>query len=87
MLPANQSLSRPDARVVEFDDRLIVNQQFAPVDGFAQLVLELETGEPVGLHGGVEHRVASPAAGLGVVHRAVGVPQHVVGAAMIGAGP
>ena len=78
MAPAHQRLepgaARPSASV---DDRLVVQDELAPLDRAAQLVLQRSSRHRVGVHRGVEDSWRAVPARLRAVHRRVGVAQHV----------
>ena len=79
VLPAQEALEAIQAAARELDDRLIVQLELAPVDGVAQIGLQLETHQRPLPHAGVEQFRAGLPEGLGPVHRRVGVAQDGLG--------
>ncbi len=86
MLPSSKRLDRGDAAVRERHDRLVRDRQQLPLDGVAEIGLELHAPGDLGLHGWFEQRVRAPAAHLRPVHRHVGVTQEVIRGAVAGRG-
>ena len=82
MTPAHERLEVIRAFVVEIDDRLVVHLELLAFHRRAELGLQPETGHHPGVHRGVEHGTRTAAARLGVVHRDVGIAQHVLGVRM-----
>ena len=81
MVPARERLDRPAAAAAELDERLEVRLDVAAPDGVAQLVDERVPRELRVLHARREDGAARAAAGLGGVHREVGVAQQLGGGA------
>ena len=65
-------------RLRELVDRLVVHDELAPLGGAAEVRLEVETLDRGAVHLAREHACAVLAAGLGGVHREVGVAKHLV---------
>ena len=68
---------RPDSQLV---DRLVVHDELAALGRAAQVRFEVEPFDGGEVHLAREHAAAVLAAGLGRVHREVGVAEHLVGA-------
>ncbi len=79
MVPAQQGLDSGDLAGGQGDDRLVVQDELGPVQGAAQLGLQLEPFEECGVHRGLIRRVAAVAVPLRAVHGDVGVAQQFVG--------
>ena len=78
MLPADQGLDLGDASGLQDDDRLVVHAQLAAPDRVAQVVLQVQPRQAVGLHAGLEQDVMCPPARLGAVHGDIGVAQESI---------
>ena len=65
---------------LEPHDRLVVQLELAGVDRALEVRAQLEAGEHVGVHRGLEQPVAALAVALGGVHRRVGVADQLLGA-------
>ena len=79
MRPAHQAFEARHLLRLEADDRLIEEIQLVPLEGLAQVDLELPAHLDVGVHLGLEERVAVPAVCLGAVEGKVGVLHELVG--------
>ena len=79
VLPAHEGLEARHPVVPQVDDRLVVHDQPALVDGPAQAGLGVEPVQGPVPQGVVEDLGPVPAAGLGPVHGGVGVPHQGVG--------
>ncbi len=79
VLPAHQRLDAEELGRLEVDDRLELQEELVAGQRLVQVVLEPQALAQLFLHARVEHDVPSLAGGLRVVHRDVGVAQHVLG--------
>ena len=80
MVPARQRLEAGDGAVVEPHDRLVEDGDLVALDRAAQIGFDRQ---PVGLaraHRRLEHFDAVAAAALGVIHRELGVLEHLFAA-------
>ena len=78
VLPAHQCLGADDLLRAQFHDRLKDQRQFLPLERLAQVGLQLDAIQHRRMHAAfIQHR-ARLAACLGVIHRHVGVAQHLV---------
>ena len=78
VLPANERLHVGDGAGVEVDERLVVHDELAQIDGVAQLADELQPRARVAVLL-VRVEGMSAARRLRLVHRHIGVPQEAVG--------
>ena len=62
----------------QIDDGLVENLKFAALQREAQLGFDLQPCTRGGMHGIIENHISGLAAGLGAIHRRVGVAQHLV---------
>ncbi len=79
MLPPHERLEPGDLSRRQRDNGLIVQAEFASLDGPAQVCLELQSGNGPVPHLAVEYLAACAAARLGSVHCRVRIPQHGFG--------
>ncbi len=79
VVPADQGFGAGDAPVGEGDDRLVADLELMPVEGAAQLRLELGLHRLVVVRPRVEHGAPPLARGLRRVHGQVGAVQQVAG--------
>ena len=86
MLPAHQRLEPGDGAVLEPDDRLIEERDFAPLERAPQLGLDREAVALARAHRRLEHLDAISADALGVVHREFRVLEHFVALARLPVG-
>ena len=78
MVPPHQRLKSHEARVVETDDRLVVELKFVPLDRVSQIGLELQPRHGTNVHALVKDNVILFVI-LGIIHRDVGVAENVLG--------
>ena len=86
MIPARQRLEAGDRAVLQPHDRLVQHLDLLALDGAAQFRFH---GQPVGLaraHRRLEHLDAVAADALGVIHRQLGVLEHLLGAVRLAFG-
>ena len=86
MIPARQRLEAGDGAILEPHDRLIEDGDLLALERAAQLGFERQ---PVGLarpHRRLEHLDAVAADALGVIHRELGVLEHLLGAVRLAVG-
>jgi hypothetical protein len=77
MLPAHQRL-HPGEAAVGTHDGLVMQAQFAPYQGVAQVVFQHGHLVQHFLHGGTEETIGIAAGRLGLVHGHVGLAQQVI---------
>ena len=77
--PACQRLEADDAAAGQIEDRLEGQRDLVVLDRLPQIGLQPHLVGQLRTQRGVEQRVPCAAAGLGAVHRDVGVAQHFVG--------
>ena len=77
VLPAHEGLDAREPAGLEVDDRLVAEVQLVELDGLLELHRELVAVADGLVHARVEDLEAGLAAGLGHVHRDVGVADHV----------
>ena len=79
MIPSNERFEPIDAFRIEPHDGLVIDLVLVAIHGLTDLGLQLQPGDGGRTHGHVEECIRTSAIRLGVVHRDVGVPQHVLG--------
>ena len=77
VVPARQRLEAGDPARGQLEQRLVGDRQLAGGERAAQVALQPHAVRHLGVQRAVEQRVARLAGGLGLVHRGVGVAQHV----------
>ena len=80
MAPAHQRLHTHHARGGEVDHRLVDDEQLVQAQRAAQVGLHHQRAHHPLVHRVVEQHPAAAAAALGLVHRGVGIAQHLLGA-------
>src|SRR6267378_3481686 len=78
MLPSQQSLKAGNFSGNESNNRLIEIVKFSPVEGVAQISLQLQSSHHTGSHIRVEHLITGLAQRLGPVHCCVGISQDII---------
>ena len=78
MAPAQQRLAAGDLVARQIDQRLVVDLEAAVDQRLAQVALHGEPGLGAGIHVGLEEAIGPPPAGLGAVHRQIGVLDQLV---------
>ena len=86
MLPAHERFHLGDAPGFHQHDRLVEDAQLAPVQRVAEVRLELQPRQGVGVHAGVEQDVPPLAAGLGAIHGDVGIAEQALAVMLAGFG-
>ena len=79
MVPPHECLGTDHLLRGQFHDRLVDQHQFIAFDRLAQVGLQFDAIQHRGMHATLVQHGARLAACLGVVHRHVGVAQHLVG--------
>src|SRR5260370_36616201 len=78
MLPANQRLKPHQEAGVQSHNRLVIYEEFAPINCAAQIALELQKMNCAGVHALIKDDVPSLAEGFGLIHSRVGVAKEVL---------
>ncbi len=73
MLPTKQSLEADNLKGIHLKHWLVEHTELAPIEGRAQIGLELEASDGTGVHGGIEkfgtistHALGATESGFGV---------------------
>ena len=78
VVPAHQRFGPDDLLRAQLHDRLIHHRQFATIHCLAQIGLQLDAVQHGRMHAAFVQHGARLAARLGMIHRDVGVAQHLV---------
>ncbi len=77
MVPARQRFEAGDAPGVEIEQRLVGDRQLTRRQRAPQLALQAQAMRHFDVQRGIEQRIARLAVGLGLVHRRIGIAQHL----------
>ena len=84
MLPAHKRFDFGDPARFQIDDRLIIDAELAQADRTTHIQFKLQAFHSTRIHAAVEDGIVCFAAGLGTIHRHVGVAQEIVGMVLAG---
>src|SRR4051794_36439231 len=78
MLPPEKRFESGHTPRAKRDERLIVQPEFSLLNRPAQIGLELESYQRIGVHRAIEHLVSRAPRGLCAIHRHVRAPQQLL---------